>query len=97
MKKITQLAPSECSPESDLTHIVITSPMDGDNNNNSASVKINGLSTPIASVDDSTFEKGHEESHEQKEEKKNSTLWSSKYNAESKSFVPIAQSSRWFW
>lgn len=70
MKKITQLAPSE----SDLTHIVITSPMDGDNNNNSPSVKINGLSTPIASVDDSTFEKGHEESHEKKGEKENSTL-----------------------
>ncbi|XP_023895506.1 WAT1-related protein At1g68170 [Quercus suber] len=65
MKKITQLAPSECPSESDLTRIVITSPMDGDNNNNSASVKVNGLSTPIASVDDSTFEKGHEESHEQ--------------------------------
>ena len=74
MKKITQLAPSECSPESDLTRIVITSPMDGDNNNNSPSVKINGLSTPIASVDDSTFEKRHEESHEKKGEKKNSTL-----------------------
>ncbi|KAM4098166.1 hypothetical protein ACJW30_07G056300 [Castanea mollissima] len=74
MKKITQLAPSECSPESDLTHIVITSPMDGDNNNNSASVKVNDLSTPIASVDDSTSEKGHEESHGQQGEKQNSTL-----------------------
>uniref|UniRef100_A0A2N9EFW5 WAT1-related protein n=1 Tax=Fagus sylvatica TaxID=28930 RepID=A0A2N9EFW5_FAGSY len=59
MKKLNQLAPSESSPGSDLTDIVITSRMEV--NDNIARVKFDGLSTPISPGDDNSLEKRHEE------------------------------------
>lgn len=66
MKKITQLAPSNSSRESDdqLMDIVIASPMEG-NVNVIASVKPDSLSTSNAPLQGNPLAKGHNQENEE--------------------------------
>jgi hypothetical protein len=65
MKKITQLAPSNSSRESDeLMDIVIASPMEG-NVNVIASVKPDSLSTSNAPIQGNPLAKGHNQENEE--------------------------------